>query len=104
MDGLSLTETKFIRIRMPEIVDSQVTKFKLFLSIEKLTKCDIKNVTCYQDNQEEFSSQKASFSLLQKHLFFIKLKDNFLLNAFLQHKEQEPDKIYSILNYNMPNF
>ena len=64
----------------------------------------IKIVACYQGNHKEFSSKKACSSHLQKCFFFLKPKDNFLLKAFLQHKEKEPNK--NILNsrLNMPHF
>jgi hypothetical protein len=58
---------------------------------------NIKIVAYYRANQKYFFSKKAYSTLLQRHLLFIKSKDNFLLKTFIQHREQEHDK--SILNY-----
>lgn len=59
----------------------------------------IKIVACYQGSQKEFFSQKSYSSLLQIRLFFRKLKDIFLLKAFLQYTKQECDE--NILNSQM---
>jgi hypothetical protein len=62
----------------------------------------IKIVACFWGSQKEFSFEK---SLLFTFVKTLKPKDNFLLKAFLQHKEQEPNKnILNSQHYNMPFF
>jgi hypothetical protein len=73
-------------------------KFKTFIGIETLEQCHIlKRRHVLLRQLERIYLPKDFSSLLHKRLLFVNSKDNFLLETFLQHREQKLDE--HILNY-----